>query len=902
MNLRKKLFLADGHGLAYRAFFAMINRPLRTSKGENTSVPWGVTRLILKLLAEYKPDYLGFIFDSGHETFRHEIFESYKATRQKLDETNSQEFGTAMGRVMQILEALHIPTFSVRGFEADDVIGSLARQSVERGVEAVIVSGDMDFYQLIGPRISVLEPGRGGRTVIEPRLLDAGAAAERMGVLPEKVIDYLALVGDPSDNIPGVRGIGPKSAEALLGRFGTLEEILAHVDEIESKRMREALKNHQADALLSKTLVTIRTDVPITLDLEAFQVQEPDRKALRDLFLELEFNTLLHEIAPGASDKISHEMIDRTEALPRILQELKERGKAAIEVIQDREGPRSGPPAGLALATAPGTTYYLPLNHRGGPNLPPLESLEMRGFMEALASPAVVKIGHNLKRVLLALRHSGKSLPGPIMDTMLAAYCLDSTRRQYDLEIQVVERFGHRLQNAADICQGSEPFSHVHPARVTPYAAERADLVLRLADRLLPELDDFDQRKILEKIELPLLPVLVDMEWTGIAIDRKILDSMSEDLEKNLDLLRDRIYRHAGGEFNIDSVVQLREILFERLKLPIKRRTKTGPSTDADVLAELASEGHELPERLVEYREMAKLKSTYVDALRALISPETGRLHTSFNQAVAATGRLSSSEPNLQNIPIRTPLGASIRKAFVPAEGYRMLVADYSQIELRILAHMSRDPVFLDAFRGGRDIHRETAAILFRVELPEVTSSMRDMAKTVNYATLYGQGAFSLSRMLGIGGKEAQKFIEGYFERFPAIRSYLDSQTAHAEKEGYVETLFGRRRYVPELRSKNPAIRGFGRRVAWNSPLQGSAADLIKLAMIRIHGRLSREGLRSRMLLQIHDELLFEAFEEEVETMKQLVRKEMEGAGAIEVPLVADIGVGGSWYDAKRGG
>lgn len=898
---RKQIYLVDGHALAYRAFYAMIGRPLRTSRGENTSVPWGVTRFVLKLISEHKPEYLGFVFDAGRgETFRHEIYEPYKATREKLDEADAEEFRNSMERVREILEALHIPAFEMEDYEADDVIGTLAVKAIEQGFDAVIVSGDTDFYQLIGPHAAVIEPGRGGPAAIEPQWVDAKAATERFGVPPEKVIDYLALVGDPSDNVPGVRGIGPKTAEALLKRFGTLEEILKHADKIESKRVRQAVMEHVEEVRLSRQLVTIKTDVPVEIDLETLRRREPDRERLRNLFLELEFFTLLREFAPERPEKVLYRRVGDVGLISQLVEEIMETGKMTLEVILDREGPRGGPPIGVALALEPGRAFYLPLNHRQGVNLPELHSRGMKSFAEALSSPLVEKIGHDLKRALLAFRAAGIELSGDPTDTMLAAYCLDPARRDYDLETLVIDRFGHRLENE-EVRRKNENFSDGTPGRMTSYAAERADSVLQLAQRLLKELDLYGQRKLYEEIERPLLPVLADMEWVGIGIDVSVLDSMSRDLETKLEQLKNDIHRLAGGEFNIDSVPQLREILFEKLNLPIRKRTKTGPSTDADVMEALAAEGHPLPSKLLEYRELAKLKSTYVDALRMLVSPETGRLHTTFNQAGTATGRLSSSEPNLQNIPIRTPLGASIRKAFVPANGFLMLVADYSQIDLRVLAHVSKDPVFIEAFRSGRDIHRETAALIFGVELSDVSSEMRATAKTVNYATLYGQGAPSLARQLGISEEKAREFIGGYFKRFPAIRSYLDGQIERAEREGYVETIFGRRRYVPELRSKHPGTQGFGRRVAQNTPIQGSAADIIKLAMIRIHERLCREGQGSRMLLQIHDELVFEIPDVEAGYMPGVLRKEMEGVVDLEVPLLAEIGIGKNWYDAKKG-
>ncbi len=897
---RKQIFLVDGYALAYRAFYAMIGRPLRTSRGENTSVPWGVTRFILKLIAEQKPEYLGFVFDAGGgETFRHEIYEPYKATREKLGEVEAEEFRNSMERVGKVLEALRIPAMEKEGYEADDVIGTLAMRAVGEGFDAVIVSGDTDFYQLIGPHISVIEPGRGGPAAVEPQWVDTKAATERFGVPPEKVIDYLALVGDPSDNVPGVRGVGPKTAEALLEHFKTLEEILGHAEEVESKRVRQALKEYRNEARLSKQLVTIRTDVPVEVNLEEFRRREPDRERLRDLFLELEFFTLLREFAPERPETVSYQRVEKIGLVRKVAEEIIEVGKMTLEVILDREGPRSGPPVGIGLALQPGKAFYLPLGHRRGANLPRLLTREMKSLAGTISSPLVEKIGHDLKRTFLALRAAGIELSGHLTDTMLAAYCLDPARRDYDLETLVIDRFGHRLRSE-EVRKRNEDFSDVTPSRMTLYAAERADLSLQLAQRLMKELDLYGLRKLYEEIERPLLPVLADMEWIGIGVNMDVLDSMGRDLEGRLLQLESDIYDLAGEKFNIDSVPQLRQILFEKLKLPIRKRTKTGPSTDADVMEMLAAEGHALPSKLLDYRELAKLKSTYVDALRPLVSKETGRLHTTFNQAGTATGRLSSSEPNLQNIPIRTPLGASIRRAFVPEKGFLMLVADYSQIDLRVLAHLSKDPVFIEAFRSGRDIHLETAALIFGVDLSEITSVMRASAKTVNYATLYGQGAPSLARQLGISEREAREFIDGYFKRFPAIRSYLDGQIERAEREGYVETIFGRRRYVPELRSKHPGIQGFGRRVAQNTPIQGSAADIIKLAMIHIHERLGRESRGSRMLLQIHDELVFEIPDEEVGYMPQVLQREMEEVVDLEVPIVAEIGMGKNWYEAKK--
>jgi DNA polymerase-1 len=920
-----RVFLVDGHALVYRAFYAMISRPLRTSHGENTSAPWGIVQFIRKLLAEQRPDYLGFIFDAGgDETFRHEIFVDYKATREKLDETLQEDFDTAMQRIRQILSAFNIPILELPGFEADDVIGTLADQVTQLGMQAVIVSGDKDFYQLIGGGVALLNPGRGGPAAVEEELVDETNAAARLGVPPESVTDYLALVGDASDNIPGVRGIGPKSAIQLIERFGSLEEILAHSDEIAQKRPREALAKYAADARLSKDLVTIRRDVPVALKLDELTVGEPDRERLRELFVELEFHSLVRDIAPEESPTPEtkapqeYELVTDPDRVGQIAAGARRRGRLAIDVRAERPSVRGGTPVGLAIAIEPGRSFYLPLAHvpHGRPgelalgetstadieNLPSLQAKEMRALTELLADDQVELTGHDLKRCLLVLRSVGVEVRGPMRDVMIASYCLDPGRRQHDLETLVLEEFGRKIPAYEDLCgkgKAEIPFSWLDPTTAGSFAAERVDLALQIDARLTRQLDDYGLRPLFDEIEMPLMPVLADMERTGVAIDIEFFGAMSRKLDVELNLVQEEIYKLAGRELNINSPMQLREVLFNQMGLPIKKRTKTGPSTDAEVLEQLAIEGHQLPRLIIEYRELAKLKSTYIDTLPALVDSATNRLHTSFNQTVTSTGRLSSSDPNLQNIPIRTPLGAEIRKGFVPCEGMLLLGADYSQIELRILAHLSEDPAFLEAFRAGRDVHRDTAALIFDVPTRKVTPAMRAQAKTVNFATIYGQGPAALARQLGISVGQARDFISNYFERFPSIRAYLDGQVERARDQGYVETLFGRRRYIPELNSKNPNIRGFGERVATNSPIQGTAADLIKLAMINIHREFERRKCRARMILQVHDELLFEIRPDELETVKSLIRTEMEGALELRVPIGVDIGSGDNWYETK---
>jgi DNA polymerase-1 len=908
---RPRLFLIDGYALIYRSFFAMIQRPLTTSRGENTSAAWGTTRFLLKILEEHGPDYLGVVLDAGTSK-REEIFPAYKATREKMPD----ELRASLPRIEAILRGFRIPVLTLPDHEADDVIGTLALQAAARGLEAVIVSGDKDFYQLIGPGISLLNPGRGGPSGIEEEWVDESNAAERLGVPPALVTDYLALIGDSSDNVPGARGIGPKTALQLLEEFGGVDELLARAGEVKGKRAREALEQHRDDVVLSKELVTIQKDLPIDLDLEALRVAEPDREALRDIFLELEFTSLARDYAapaavaaPAAGD---YHLVQTPAEVAALVERVVAAGSFAVDTETTAIDPMRADLVGMSIAIEPGTAYYLPFGHRrpgeldldgaAGVNLPPLSDPALRPLAELLSAPEVAKVGQNLKYDLLVLRRAGVELRGLGFDTMIASYLLDPGRREHGLDSLALQHLSHRTVTYEELCgkgKAQVPIAEVPLERVVEYAGEDADLPLRLRELFQPDLERFALDRLFTTIEMPLIPVLADMEWAGIRIDRGFFAALSERLERELGAIREDIYKEAGGEFNINSTPQLREILFERLGLPVVRRTKTGPSTDASVLEELAAQGHRLPVLLMEYRQLDKLKGTYVDALPALLNPETGRIHTSFNQTVAATGRLSSSDPNLQNIPVRTELGAEIRKGFIPAAGNLFLAADYSQIELRILAHLSGDPSFVAAFREGADIHRQTASLIFGVPLADVTASMRDAAKTINFATIYGIGPFALAQKLGTTVAEARRFIEAYFERLPGVRRYLDEQVEQARRAGYVETLSGRRRYIPEIKSDNFNIRQFGERAATNAPVQGTAADIIKLAMIQIHRELADRGSGARMLLQVHDELVFEVPEAELETTRALVTEVMEHAFQLDVPLVVETGVGKSWYECK---
>ena len=964
----RRLFLVDGYALIYRAFFALISRPLTTSRGENTSAAWGIVNFLQRLLETHRPDYLGWVHDSGL-SFRHERYPAYKATREKLTEELQSDFDRGMERIRDVLDAHRIPIITLAGYEADDVIGTLAKQGVEAGANVVVISGDKDFQQLVRPGVWLLNPGRGGPASVEEQWVGVENGAERLGVPPALVTDYLALVGDSSDNVPGVKGIGEKTAQELVNSYGTVENILAHAAELTKKRPREALLEQGDLALLSKELVTIRDDLPITLDLDAMRLSSPDYARLRPLYVELEFHTLAKNL-PIADETVAvaverpaapttqYTIVDTLPALEKLIARARRAPDIAIdtETLVDADAPYPLDPlrarlVGLAVAVAAGEAYYLPLSHTArvesqgdlllgdalapapaeepaprkarakksaeptsiaaralaqGPsrikNLPPLDDPSMKPLVELLEDATVMKTAQNAKFDLLVLRAAGVTLRGLDFDTMIASYVLDPGRRSHGLDLLALEFLNHKMSSFEDLCgKGKDaiPYDQVPIECARDFACEDADMTWRLRELFEPQLETLQLTRLFHDVEIPLVEVLAEMEWAGITIDLEWFQSLKERFERERKRVELEIYATAGEEFNINSNPKLREILFDRLGLPILKKTPTGPSTDASVLQQLADEGHQLPVLLMEYREIAKLESTYIDALPAYVHPRTRRVHTSFSQTTAATGRLSSSEPNLQNIPIRRELGRDIRRGFVPRRGWTLVAADYSQIELRLLAHLSDDPAFVQAFRAGGDIHRQTAALIFDVPLEQVTKEMRARAKTINFATIYGQGPHALSRQLKISHAEAKDFIERYFQRFHRVREYLDSMVEFAREHGYVQTIFNRRRYIPELRDRNFNIRAFGERTAANSPIQGSAADLIKIAMIRIHKALMARALNAKMLLQVHDELVFEVPGPEIEDVKSLVAYEMEHAATLAVPLVVDIAAGDNWLATK---
>jgi DNA polymerase I len=839
-----------------------------------------------------------------------------------------------------------------------------------------VVSGDKDFQQLVRPGVWLLNPGRGGPASVEEQWVGVENGSERLGVPPSLVTDYLALVGDTSDNVPGVRGIGEKTAQELVNGYGSLDNILAHVNEIPKKRPREALLEQAEAARLSKQLVTIRADVDVPLDLHNMRITEPDRERLRSLFVELEFHTLAKDIAAPATEVAverpltTYVTIDSVAMLQKAIARARKAAHIALdtEVVIDATSPTDMDPlratlVGMAIAIGPGEAYYLSFAHREWEepqgtlalgditgelgaeekredgedaqpkrkvarkrpaakpepssiaaralatagrqrvrNLPPISDPAMASFRALLEDPTVSKTVQNAKFDLLVLRGAGIELRGLDFDTMVASYVLDPGRRSHGLDLLSLEFLGHTLTTFVELCgRGKEliPYDQVPIDCARDYSCEDADFTWQLRGIFEPQMEQLQLARLYRDVEMPLVAVLAEMEWTGVAIDMEWFRTLKERFERERRRVEQEIYAEAGQEFNINSNLKLREILFDTLQLPVLKRTSTGPSTDASVLQQLADEGHALPVLLMEYRELSKLESTYIDALPAYVNPRTGRLHTSFSQTVAATGRLSSSDPNLQNIPIRRELGRDIRRGFIPRRGWLLVAADYSQIELRLLAHLSNDPAFVQAFQTGGDIHRQTAALIFDVPVDSVTSEMRARAKTINFATIYGQGPHALSRQLKIAHAEARAFIDRYFERFHRVRAYLDSMVEFARDHGYVQTIFGRRRYIPELRDRNFNIRAFGERTAANSPIQGSAADLIKIAMIRIDAALRAREMSSRMLLQVHDELVFEVPGPERDELMTLVKHEMENAARLSVPLVVDLGEGANWLETK---
>ncbi|MDQ3703207.1 MAG: DNA polymerase I [Chloroflexota bacterium] len=922
VEVRPRLILVDGHALVYRAFHA-IPASFMTSRGEPTNAVYGFTSMLLKVLNEQQPEYCAVTFDLSTPTFRHLAAADYKATRPRMSDDLRSQFR----RVREVVRAFNIPVYELEGYEADDVLGALATQAEAAGVDTVIVTGDMDTLQLVNDHVRVLAPrGRISETV----LFDAAVVKERYGVDPAQVPDLKALAGDVSDNIKGVSGIGEKTAAKLLQDFATVEGLYARLDEVPAK-WRQRLAEHEHLVRGNKALATIDRRAPSILDLEPCRLADYDRAAALALFQELEFRTLVDKLpqtaAPGKSRGTEQGarqslLFDRPAAAPAATTEASAMTTATaapnlittaigletvVAILQGVESFILHPIAvqhsvvdhtlaGIALALDETRAWYVPVDRSGGAGALS-ESDVLAALRPVLEDGDIGKVGHNAKVIVTILAERGVTLRGLSFDTMVAGYLLNPSNRTVTVKNLVFQQLGREILSAAALAPKGGDVLSVPPDELGGEAMLEARLVSDLAASLSRDLAERDQLELFRTVELPLIPVLSDMERAGIKVDVRVLGEMARELATQIREIELAIYNDVGHQFTINSPQQLAKVLVDELHLPLTKRTKTGYSTDATVLEELSG-SHPVIEHVLAYRQLTKLKSTYVDALPELINARTGRVHTTFNQAVAATGRLSSDSPNLQNIPVRTELGRGIRRAFVAGEpGMVLFAADYAQIELRIAAHMTRDPLLIEAFRQDEDIHTATAATVFNVPREQVTTEQRRLAKTTNFAVLYGIGEFGLSQRLGIARSEAGPFLKAHLEKFAGIRSYFQNTLKQARDRGYVETPLGRRRYVPELRAPNAGVRAAGERMAINMPIQGAQADLIKLAMIAVADAMSAQRLRSRMLLQVHDELVFEAQREELDALARLVRRCMEEAMALIVPIKVEMKVGENWLD-----
>jgi len=907
MSAKKKtLYLVDGSAMFYRAYFAFIRNPLINSRGENTSATFGFVNSLLKIIREENPDYLAVAFDTKQPTFRHEAYPEYKSTRAKMPD----ELVDQLPRIRQAIDALNIPYFELDGYEADDIIGTIAKKAEKKGLAVWCVTGDKDFFQLVSDNVEVYNPKPASDI---PDKMGREEVKVKFGVYPELVIDKLALMGDTSDNVPGVAGIGPKTADTLLNQFGSLENVLSGFEQIKAKGTREKIRASIDIAMLSRELVTIRTDVPVDFRLDDLKRHPINYEATKRLFLELEFSTLLKQMLPegeteGLADKspntakVAYKTISSLDELKELVKRLSSKKEIAVDTETTSLNPLEAKLVGVSLSDSAGSGYYIPLGHSGvGERNLPFDKA-VAEIKELLENPKVQKTGQNIKYDLEVLHRYNIDIDPVSFDTMLASYVLNPSLRQHSLSFLALKHFDYRMQPISDLIgsgKKQKTFDTVPVDKATFYAAEDADLTFRLRGALAPLIHTHELNNLYYNIELPLIKVLASMEEAGVRVNPGFLAKLSKEMDKKLNTLKGEIFEIAGGEFNINSTQQLSHILFEKLSLPTKGKTakKTGYSTDVRVLEELALI-HTFPQLILDYRQLTKLKNTYTDAIPKLINPETGRVHTSFNQTVAATGRLSSTDPNLQNIPVRTEEGREIRKAFIPRDDdHVLLVADYSQIELRILAHYSEDKGLIEAFKRGEDIHARTAAEVYSVDLKDVTPDMRRAAKTANFAVIYGVTAFGLSQQSELDIDEAKQFIDTYFERYPGIRQYMETTKQLARDNGYVTTLFNRRRYIPEINEKNFSVRQFAERTAINTPIQGTAADMIKVAMIRIHKKMA--AMRSKMVLQVHDELVFDVHKEELDDVRKIAREGMEKAVKLKVPVVVDLGVGENWLDAK---
>ena len=906
-----KLFIIDGMAIAYRAHFALIRNPLVTSDGRHISAAYGFLNALLKIVRDESPDYLAVAFDSKEKTFRHKKYPDYKATREKMP----FEMRPQIQWIKDILAAMNIPMIEIPGFEADDIIGTLARRAESEKIDTYMVSGDKDFMQLVNDHIFLYAPATGKRPLT---IYDSEGVKEKWGVPPESIIDLLGLMGDSSDNIPGVKGVGEKTAVKYLKTYGSLEATLAAAPDMSNEKQRDRLLEEADMARLSRELATIDVNVPMKLEWRDMQADSDfDRETLLIKLKELELYKFVRDLGleeeaeserkgeaetrskgDGEKERWGEEeknqeyvCCDTVEKVKDLAVKLQKQDVFAFDTETDGIDPVTAPLVGLSFAFKPWEAYYIPYTQ---------EHLEI--LKAVLADENIKKVGQHIKFDMIVLQQHGAIVAGKLFDTMLAAYLLNPDNNTYKLDLLSDRYLHYHMQPITELIGQKKsqqiPMSEVDLDKITFYAAEDADITFQLYGVFTKKLEEASLSDVFNNIEMPLVPVLLDMEIDGVYLDTKFLKIMSGDIGQKMTRAMEDIYDLAGGVFNINSPKQLGQILFEKLALPAVKKTKTGYSTDVTVLEKLKNK-HPLPEKILEFRMLTKLRSTYVDAMPALINPKTHRVHGSFNQTVAATGRLSSSNPNFQNIPIRTEMGREIRKAFCTQEkDHFILAADYSQVELRVMAHLSKDPNLVAAFKQDADIHTHTAATVFSIKQEDVTSDMRRTAKVINFGIMYGAGAHRISQELNIPHGEAGAIIKAYFERYTGVKEYIDQTIAECKERGYVETSYGRKRPILDINSENGNLQQAAKRAAINMPVQGTAADIIKIAMIRMRDWMKKEKLKSKMILQVHDELVFEVHPDELELLKKQVPAIMESAAELIVPLKVDVGVGKNWFEA----
>ena len=900
------IYLIDGTAQVYRAFYAV--QTLSTSKGFPTNAIFGFIKMLHKLLQDEGVEYIGVSFDLAGPTFRHELFEAYKAHRPPTP----PELIEQVPKIKEFLRLMQIPIYEMAGFEADDILATLAKQAEAQGLQTVIVSSDKDLLQLVSDNVVTLSERMGHKVIYTPAKVQ-----EKYGITPTQIRDFLGLVGDTSDNIPGIAGIGPKTASQLLQEFGSLEAILDHPEAVKNQKQRANLEAGRALALQSKELATVRTDVPVALDVAELKRRAPNYQQLKTYFHDLEFYALIRELIP--TEELGYAPLTEVEAAPaapvkqyrailtlaaleELVRELRQAGRFAVDTETTSQHPMQAELVGISVSLTPHSGAYIPVTHHylGVPPQLPLNTV-IAALKPLLEDATLPKYGQNIKYDMLVLGHYGVQLQGVAFDSMVASYVLDPSRHSHGMDALAEEFLQYRTITFEDVVgKGVKQVTidTMPIERVTEYAAEDADVTLQLAETLKPRIVANQLQTLYQQMELPLIDVLAAMERHGVRVDTTVLHDLSHEFAQKIQGLEQEIYMLAGQTFNLNSPKQLGPILFEKHQMPFGKKTKTGYSTDVDVLTDLARAGYELPAKIVAYRQMAKLKSTYTDALPKQINPKTGRIHTSYNQTVTTTGRLSSSDPNLQNIPIKTPEGRRIRQAFVPAPGCLMLSADYSQIELRVLAHVTGDAELTKAYEEGQDIHTKTATRIFGVPAEQITPTMRREAKTVNFSVIYGISAFSLAKDLNISRAAAQRYIDSYFTLYKGVQEFVDATIAQTRRDGYVTTLLNRIRYIPEINSKNASMRQFAERIAVNTPIQGTAADMIKLAMIALHTRLRQNYPTVHMIMQVHDELVFEVPEALADEIKTLVVHEMETVLPMNVPIKVDAHYGKNWDEA----